>query len=67
MDKADPYLKHNLDRLEKRFSERYNASIEKKQKREQEEKPPHQTILKSIEDNNKRIKMLDILREILLT
>jgi hypothetical protein len=66
LDKTDPYLKHNFDRLEKRFSERYNASIGKKQQREKNGKPPHQTILKSIEDNHKRIKMLNLLRRILL-
>ncbi len=66
LDKNDPFLSHNLDRLEKRFKERYYASIEKDQEREQEGKPPHQTILKSIEDNQKRFLMVRIFKHLLL-
>lgn len=66
LDKNDPFLGHNLDRLEKRFKERYLASLEKKRKREKGGKSPHQTVLKSIEDNERRLQMVRIFRHLLL-
>jgi hypothetical protein len=66
LDSEDPFLGHNLDRLEKRFRERYTASLEKHQAREAESKPPHQTILKSMQENEKRLLMVRILRHQLL-
>ena len=66
LDKQDPFLGHNLDRLEKRFKERYYTSLEKKHDREQGGKKPHQTILKSIEDNQKRFLMVRVFRHLLL-
>jgi hypothetical protein len=66
LDKNDPFLSHNLDRLEKRFKERYYLSIEKNKKREQGGKPSHQTILKSIEENQKRFLMVRVFRHLLL-
>ncbi|PHN04334.1 hypothetical protein [Flavilitoribacter nigricans] len=66
LDKNDPFLDHNLDRLEKRFRERYFASLEKNRKREQGGKPPHQMVLKSMEDNKNRFLMVKLLRSLLL-
>ncbi len=65
LDKSDPFLGHNLDRLEKRFKERYYTSLEKNRKRKQGGKQAHQTILKSIEENRKRFHMVRLLRYIL--
>ena len=66
LDKQDPFLGHNLDRLEKRFKDRYYASLKKNQEREQGGKPPHQTILKSIEENERRFQMVRVFRHLLL-
>lgn len=66
LDRQDPFLGHNLDRLEKRFKERYYTSLEKKQVREEDGKKPHQTILKSIEDNERRFLMVRVFRCLLL-
>ncbi len=62
LDRDNPYLKRNLDRLEKRFRERYYSSLEKKEKREEEGKIAHTSVLKSISDNKKRLLMVKILR-----
>jgi hypothetical protein len=51
LDKDDPFTERNLARLEMRFKERYESSLEKEKKRKGEGKPPHKTVLKSIEDN----------------
>lgn len=66
MDSEDPFLGHNLDRLEKRFRERYDASVEKNRKREADGKQPHQTVLKSVAENHKRFMMVRLLRHLLL-
>lgn len=66
LDRQDPFLGHNLDRLEKRFKERYYTSLKKKQVREEGGKKPHQTILRSIEDNEKRFLMVRVFRHLLL-
>ena len=66
LDKDDPFLGHNLDRLEKRFRERYSASLKKNRKREEAGKPPHQTVLKSVQENKKRLLMVRLLRHQLL-
>ncbi len=66
LDNQDPFLGHNLDRLEKRFRERYYASVEKQCKREKEGKKPHQTTFKSIENNERRFLMAKIFRHLLL-
>jgi hypothetical protein len=65
LDKNDPYLEHNLDRLEKRFKGRYLASLDKNRQREKLGKPTHQTVLRSLEDNKKRCVMTTILKKIL--
>ncbi|MFM9949466.1 MAG: hypothetical protein ACKV1O_16130 [Saprospiraceae bacterium] len=59
-------MNHNFDRLEKRFKERYRLSLDKKTGREQTSKPVHQTNLKSIEENKKRLLMVRMLRYLLL-
>ncbi|MBK7870746.1 MAG: hypothetical protein IPJ74_08680 [Saprospiraceae bacterium] len=66
LDKNDPFLKHNLDRLEKRFKERLFASVQKNAEREDSGKPVHQLILKSMEDNKRRFVMVQLLRHLLL-
>jgi hypothetical protein len=66
LDSEDPFLGHNLDRLEKRFRERYDASVEKNRKRETEGKQAHQTVLKSVAENEKRFMMVRLLRHLLL-
>lgn len=66
LDKENPFLKRNLERLEKRFQQRFLASVEKKVERKKEGKPVHQTVLKSIEENEKRILMVRLLKTALL-
>ena len=66
LDKNDPFLGYNLDRLEKRFRERYLISLEKKRVREQDGKLPHQTILKSIENNLNKFIMVKVIRTLIL-
>ncbi len=66
LDKDNPFLKRNLDRLEKRFKKRYHASLEKSLKRKDNGKTLHKTVLKSMEDNKKRFLMIRIIRHLLL-
>lgn len=66
LDKNDPFLSRNLDRLEKRFRERYFVSLEKNRKREKKGKSPHQAVLKSIEHNRHRFIMVRLLRNLLI-
>jgi hypothetical protein len=66
LDSEDPFLGHNLDRLEKRFRERYDASVEKNRKREVAGKQAHQTVLKSVAENEKRFMMVRFLKHMLL-
>lgn len=65
LDRSDPYLRHNLDRLEKRFKERYEASIKKDGIRNEAGKAPHQTILMSITNNKQKILMIKLLKRII--
>jgi hypothetical protein len=67
LDSEDPFLGHNLDRLEKRFRERYDASVEKNRKRKKEGKSPHQTVLKSVQENKKRLLMVQLLQHQLMS
>lgn len=62
LDQDNPYLKRNLDRLEKRFRERYSSSLEKKEKRELEGRIAHASVLKSISDNKNRLLMVKVLK-----
>jgi len=55
LDATDPFLKKNLARLELRFAERHQASLEKNAKRKEAGRPDHLTILRSIEENRKRL------------
>lgn len=66
LDRDDPFLSHNLDRLEKRFRERYFSSVEKNRNREKGGKTPHLTVVKSMEDNKNRFIMTRLLRCIIL-
>ena len=66
LDKDNPFLKRNLDRLEKRFKGRYRASLEKNLERRDNGKAIHKTVLKSMEDNKKRFLMIRIIRHLLL-
>jgi len=66
LDKNDPFLEYNLDRLEKRFRERYLSSLAKDEARRQAGKDSHQTVLKSIADNQQRFLMVRLLRHLLL-
>ena len=47
----DPYLERNLARLEKRFTQRYLASVEKDNVRRASGKSSHPTTLQSMEHN----------------
>ncbi|MBK8193484.1 MAG: hypothetical protein IPK76_09820 [Lewinellaceae bacterium] len=49
-----------------RFEERYQASAEKELNRREEGKPPHQTILRSMNENKDRLETTRTLRRILL-
>ena len=66
LDRDNPYLERNLERLEKRFQQRFLGSIEKKKERESEGKKIHQTVLKSIEENGKRVLMVRLLKTVIL-
>ncbi len=59
-------MERNLARLEMRFEERYLASAEKELKRREEGKPPHRTILRSMNENKERLETTQTLRRILL-
>ena len=62
LDQNNRFLKRNLGRLEKRFKERYFSSLEKKEERELLNKNQHKTVLKSIEDNKKRLLQVRLIR-----
>ena len=66
LDKNDPFLERNLARLEIRFRERYESSLEKEAKRKEQGKPPHKTVLQSVEDNCQRLEDVRLIREFLL-
>ena len=66
MDKDDQFLERNLARLEMRFQERYHASAEKEMNRRDEGKAPHQTTLRSMNENMERLETTRMLRRILL-
>ena len=66
LDKNDPYLRHNLNRLEDRFRARFYSSFQKYIKRRQQGKIPHVTTVKSIEENKSRFQKVRMLRHILL-
>lgn len=59
-------MERNLARLEMRFEERYQASAEKELNRREEGKAPHQTILRSMNENKERLEATRTLRRILL-
>ncbi|MEM8526410.1 MAG: hypothetical protein AAGG68_17340 [Bacteroidota bacterium] len=52
--------------MEKRFKQRYEESVQKNLKRQQMGKRLHQTTLQSMEDNQKRMEMVRILRYVLV-
>lgn len=66
MDRDDPFLERNLARLEMRFQERYHVSTEKERSRRQEGRTPHQTTLRSMNENKERLETTRMLRRILL-
>lgn len=59
-------MERNLARLEMRFEERYQVSAEKELNRREDGKPPHQTILRSMNENKERLETTRTLRRILL-
>ena len=65
IDLDNPYLRHNLNRLEARFKMRYEESVRKDLKRQREGKPSHKTTLKSIQDNKERLEEVRKLRDAL--
>ena len=66
LDRDDPFLERNLARLEMRFQERFHASAAKELNRRDEGKAPHQTTLRSMNENKERLETTRILRRILL-
>ena len=66
MDKGDPFLERNLARLEMRFQERFHASAVKELNRRDEGKAPHQTTLRSMNENMERLEITRMLRRLLL-
>lgn len=66
LDQDDPFLERNLARLENRFLRRYMDSVKKRQKRQEEGKPPHKTVLRSIEENRQRLETIRTIRQALL-
>ncbi|MEL6720550.1 MAG: hypothetical protein AAFO82_01605 [Bacteroidota bacterium] len=66
LDKDDPHLEFNLARLEKRFKQRYEESVQKNLKRQQMGRQLHQTTLRSMKDNQKRMEMVKVLRFMLV-
>ena len=65
LDTNDPFLKRNLARLEMRFQERYQSSMEKENERKEKGRPAHKTILRSINENKERLEMTKQIRRIL--
>ena len=66
IDRSNPMLSHNLLRLKNRFQERYDDSIKKAEARKKQGKAPHQTIEKSIQDNQERLRRVDFIINTLL-
>ena len=66
LDVSDPLLRHNLNRLEKRFRERFFSSVQKDLKRRDKGKISHATTLRSIQENKERFEKVRSLRHILL-
>ena len=65
LDRNDPYLRHNLNRLEKRFRQRYYASRQKQLKQIKAGKSVHKTTAQSLKDNRNRLNMVKTLQHIL--
>lgn len=65
LDRDDPFTERNLARLEMRFKERYEASLEKEERRKEEGKLPHKTVTQSVEDNRLRLEAVRQMRQIL--
>jgi hypothetical protein len=55
LDKNDPFLRRNLNRLEARFRDRYYSSVQKDVNRRKKGKSSHKTTLKSIAENWDRL------------
>ena len=62
LDANDPFLRRNLNRLEARFRERYYSSVQKDLKRRRKGKDSHQTTIKSIQENRKRLAEVKAIR-----
>lgn len=65
LDKDDPFTERNLARLEMRFKERYEASLEKEERRKEKGKPPHKTVTQSVEANRLRLEAVRQMRQFL--
>lgn len=57
-------MKRNLARLEIRFLERFQSSVEKEKVRSEQGKPAHKTILQSIEENRQRLEQVRMIRRV---
>lgn len=66
IDRSNPMLTHNLLRLKNRFQERYDDSIKKAEVRKKQGKAPHQTIEKSIQENQERLRRVDFILNTLM-
>ena len=66
LDKNDPYLRRNLNRLEDRFRERYYSSVQRNLQRKKKGKSSHKATIRSIEDNKKRFEEVRRIRHKLL-
>jgi len=66
LDGETPFVERNLARLEKRFEERYRASVEKATMRAGEGKSPHQTTLRSLAENKERLEATKRIRQVLI-
>jgi hypothetical protein len=63
LNKDDPFTERNLARLEMRFKERYESSLEKEERRKGEGRPPHKTVTQSVEDNKVRLEAVRQMRQ----
>ena len=66
LDRNDPFLRRNLNRLEARFRDRYYSSVQKDVKRRKKGKASHKTTLKSIAENWDRLEEVRKIRSLVL-
>ena len=66
IDTNDPYLRHNLGRLENRFRTRYYSSVQKDIKRRNRGKSSHKRTLFAIDNNKHKFEMVRLIRHLIL-